>query len=504
VAVEVLDGDQWDAARWPSNAADPALEMTVFQTREFLESWMRTIGRDRGARPYLAVAVDGSGRPVLYLPLAIETRFGLTFLRFMDAGVADLNAPVVNRERELTAGEFAAIWKDTIAQLPSIDVIDLRKMPDHLNGVHNPLTYLACDSDHGSGFLVSLSNLPEVHARGSIVRMHKKLRRQLQRLTERGRVDFTSNPQGGAMQRIIDGLLDLKRMQYLRTWGRDFLEMPGVKEFYRDMAGPGRLGRISDLSALTLDDNLVSAHLGFTLRSRFYYVMPAYDTQYRSLAPGYLLLDHLMRRFRDDGYDVFDLGEGAHAYKAQVGDRAHCATRPSTGADARGHALPAGQPDPAAPRYQASRICHAGWIGGTPLEHGRARSIRRSITSRRSHRRGGRHTWGAARRGRGLRVRRSPARRRREVVVGDDRRQGEPGACEARSDEDDAEGRSGAAGDLHLRRRACDVMPGRRCHPGRSRHARHLLYLCGWLRRFQPEWRARECRRCHLVARARP
>jgi CelD/BcsL family acetyltransferase involved in cellulose biosynthesis len=83
------------------------------------------------------------------------------------------------------------------------------------------------------------------------------------------------------------------------------------------MAEPGRLGRISDLSALTVDDNLVSAHLGFTLRNRFYYVMPAYDTQYRSLAPGYLLLDHLMRRFRDDGYDVFDLGEGAHAYKAK-------------------------------------------------------------------------------------------------------------------------------------------------------------------------------------------
>jgi hypothetical protein len=88
VAVELFDGADWDAVNWPSIGAGPALEMSVFQAREFLETWMRTIGLDRRVRPVLAVVVDGDARPVLYLPLAIETKFGVTLLRFMDGGVS--------------------------------------------------------------------------------------------------------------------------------------------------------------------------------------------------------------------------------------------------------------------------------------------------------------------------------------------------------------------------------------------------------------------------------
>jgi CelD/BcsL family acetyltransferase involved in cellulose biosynthesis len=309
VAVELFDGADWDAANWPSIAADPTLEMTIFQAREFLEIWMDTIGRDRGVRPFLAVVADVDGRPVLYLPLAIETRLGVTLLRFMDAGVSDLNAPILARDHRFAAGEFARVWKEILSRLPSVDVIDLRKMPDHLNGLPNPLIDLACDPDVDHSCSVLLTGLPEVQERASVVRMRKKLQRQYRRLTELGHTGFLSNPAGSVLRRTVDGLFDLKRMQYMRTSGHDFLEMPGINRFYRQMAEPERLGRISHLSALTCGDDLVSGHLGFTGRNRFYYVMPAYDTRYRALAPGHLLLEHLMTQCRDAGYEVFDFGD---------------------------------------------------------------------------------------------------------------------------------------------------------------------------------------------------
>jgi CelD/BcsL family acetyltransferase involved in cellulose biosynthesis len=289
---------------------------------------MATIGRDRAVRPALAVVSDAAARPVLYLPFAIETRLGVNLLRFMDAGVADLNVPIMARDRRLSESEFAAVWRKIRSLLPPVDVIDLRKMPDHLNGLRNPLTYLPCASGHVLGHAVQLASLPEIHARAPVVRMRKKLRRQLERLGERGPTRFVYNPAQDQLPRMVDGLFDLKRMQYLRTRGRDFLESPGVRAFYHAMAAPDRLGRISDLSALTCGDEIVSAHLGFIGRDRFYYVMPAYDIRYRALAPGYQLLDHLLSHCRDAGYAVFDLGEGEHRYKAkfmthQVGLRTH-------------------------------------------------------------------------------------------------------------------------------------------------------------------------------------
>jgi CelD/BcsL family acetyltransferase involved in cellulose biosynthesis len=315
LSVEVREGADWDAVGWPSIAADPGLEMSVFQSREFLETWMATIGRDRAVRPALAVVSDADARPVLYLPFVIDTRLGVNLLRFMDAGVCDLNVPIMARDRRLTEPEFTAVWKKIMSLLPPVDVIDLRKMPDHLNGLRNPMTYLPCASGDVYGHSVQLSHLPEINARAPVTRMRKKLRRQFQRLAELAPTRFVSNPAKDELSRVVDGLFDLKRMQYLRTRGRDFLEAPGIRRFYLAMAAPERLGRISDLSALVCGEEIASAHLGFIGRDRFYYVMPAYDIRYRALAPGYQLLDHLLSQCRDDGYEVFDLGEGEHRYK---------------------------------------------------------------------------------------------------------------------------------------------------------------------------------------------
>ena len=59
LAVELFDGQELAAARWPSIAAGPELLMHVFQSREFLEVWMATIGR---AAAVLAVTSASNSR----------------------------------------------------------------------------------------------------------------------------------------------------------------------------------------------------------------------------------------------------------------------------------------------------------------------------------------------------------------------------------------------------------------------------------------------------------
>ena len=112
----------------------------------------------------------------------------------------------------------------------------------------------------------------------------------------------------------MDALVELKRKQYMRTTGRDFFAMPGVYDFYRAMVAPDRLGRISHLSALTCGGKVLAAHLGFIGRGRFYYVLPAFDIEYRSFAAGFLLLDQLVEGSKAD-FSAFDLGEGDFSYK---------------------------------------------------------------------------------------------------------------------------------------------------------------------------------------------
>ena len=216
-AVDLFDGRDFVAARWPSVAAGPELQMHAFQSREFLDVWTATVGRARNAQCFLVVVADADGEAVLYLPLAIETRCGVRILRFMDAGVVDLNAPILAAGKDLTRGEFLDIWSRILSLLPAIDVVDLQKMPAAFGAAHNPLTYLACRPYRFSGNAVDLGQWREVAARPSTVRVHRKLRRHLRRLSKVEPTAFLMNPSGPQWQEVMDRLTEVKRKQYLRT-----------------------------------------------------------------------------------------------------------------------------------------------------------------------------------------------------------------------------------------------------------------------------------------------
>jgi CelD/BcsL family acetyltransferase involved in cellulose biosynthesis len=292
--------------------------MYVFQSREFLDVWLDTVGKAGRIECYLIVVRDGDARPVLYLPLAIETKFNVRLLRFMDCGVADYNAPIVASGRPLSPGEFTAIWSEILALLPSIDVIDLKKIANDVSGAFNPLTYLDRVPFGESGHAMLLTDLRgKTDKRPSVVKLKRHLRRYQRQIAklELGETSFVINPTGLDAARVIDILFDLKRHKYTRTNVPDFLAEPGVSRFYQEMIAPGRLGQISHLSALKIGDTVASAHLGFIGRGRFYYIFPAYDTAYKKYRVGHLLLQHLIDRSGEQDLDTFDLGIGDLPYK---------------------------------------------------------------------------------------------------------------------------------------------------------------------------------------------
>jgi CelD/BcsL family acetyltransferase involved in cellulose biosynthesis len=60
---------------------------------------------------------------------------------------------------------------------------------------------------------------------------------------------------------------------------------------------------------------VASAHLGFIGRGRFYYIFPAYDTEFGRHRVGHLLMEHLIDQSVAQDFDTFDLGIGDASYK---------------------------------------------------------------------------------------------------------------------------------------------------------------------------------------------
>jgi CelD/BcsL family acetyltransferase involved in cellulose biosynthesis len=314
--VELVDGGNLAAADWPSIADGRDLRMYIFQSREFLDIWLDTIGKASRVEPCFVVVRDSDRRPVLYLPLIIETKFNVRLLRFMDCGVADYNAPIVAADRTLSRQEFHDVWADVLALLPGFDVIDLKKIASDVAGAVNPLTYLDCTPFGDSGHAIVLTRLrDQTDTRRAVVRLRRKLQTHAKGLSRIGELRFIVDPDAAEAAPVAERLLELKRQKFQRTSTPDFLSAPGVERFYREMMSPGRLGTIAQLSALTIGNTVASAHLGFIGRGRFYYIFPAYDTAFGRYRVGHLLMQHLVDQSVAQDFDAFDLGIGDASYK---------------------------------------------------------------------------------------------------------------------------------------------------------------------------------------------
>jgi CelD/BcsL family acetyltransferase involved in cellulose biosynthesis len=200
--------------------------------------------------------------------------------------------------------------------LPGFDVIDLKKIASNVDGALNPLTYLDCMPFGESGHSIVLNRLrDQSDTRRAVVRLRRKLQNNAKGLNQIGEPRFIDNPAAAEAARVAERLFELKRRKYQRTSTPNFLTAPGVERFYREMMSPGRLGKISHLSALTIGDTVVSAHLGFIGRGRFYYIFPAYDTEFGRYRVGHLLLQYLIDQSVTQDFDTFDLGIGDASYK---------------------------------------------------------------------------------------------------------------------------------------------------------------------------------------------
>jgi CelD/BcsL family acetyltransferase involved in cellulose biosynthesis len=319
--VELFDGGKFADCDWPAIADDRGFQMFVFQSREFLEVWTSTIGKAGGVESYLLVVRNDDGKPVLYLPLAIETKFNIRILRFMDCGVADYNAPVMKAGLALSRQEFKSLWARVLSLLPRFDVIDLKKIPGEVSGTINPLTYLGCTSHGEDGHSLLLKGADAAAVGGPSISLRRKLDREHRKISELGAVEFIVNPTGELAGLVIKKLFALKRRKYVQTRIPDFLAMPGVADFYRAIVSAKWLGRIGHLSALLIDNTVISAHIGYVGHGCFYYILPAYDAAYARYRPGHLLLRELIDRSTQQGNETFDFGVGDESYKQAWANR---------------------------------------------------------------------------------------------------------------------------------------------------------------------------------------
>ncbi len=304
-------------AMWRSFEA--VAECWPFQHFDFLSTWHRTIGNDEQIAPCIARVDRDDGRPLMLLPLGIERRGSMRVLSWLGGQVADYKGPLLlpDASEELISGGFATLWRNVLRELPAFDTIHFDSQPELIGSQRNPFTTLAVQ-DHPSSAHYSLldGDLSSYVASKRSSKSRWQMRRKYARLKELGAVEWVMPVEESGIVPVMSALFEQKSRNYAELGVRDLFARPAYREFYLEMAKEHARSGLVNLSALTLNGEVVAAHWGLVARKRFFFLMPSYaDGEVQRYSPGNILLQHLFEWCFENGIEAFDFTVGDETYK---------------------------------------------------------------------------------------------------------------------------------------------------------------------------------------------
>jgi CelD/BcsL family acetyltransferase involved in cellulose biosynthesis len=246
--------------------------------------------------------------PRVIVPLAIETRLGVSVLRWLGEPLTQYGDALVSSSA--TQDDLAAAWQ-AINQLPA-DIILLRNIRQTANAVgltkgrgqrlgetlspYLDLDLFRCGADYSS-----------VMGKGA----DKRARTAQRRLAALGEVSFRVD-HGDAARASARAAIAMKAA-WLEARGltRSAIECPVKREALVDLSGSAG----GAVSALMLDGVLVAAEIGFFHRDHYIAYLGAFHADYANRSPGRVQMLHTINWCREQGFKAYDLLPPGGDYK---------------------------------------------------------------------------------------------------------------------------------------------------------------------------------------------
>lgn len=290
----------------------------VFQTYDWAEFWLGTVGRAEKVRPFVAsVYQAGQDQPFLIIPLAVHSVRGIRCLTALGGFHADYAGAVIAPEMALSYSPD--VVRDAIltrARQSGVDLVWVRRIPPLIDDVPNPL-YRDGSAPNDLALSARLDGSWDTYYTAQIKsRIRADSRRQIKRLSELGQLRFRIAESEQERRRLTDIMIAQKRTRYQAKNIKDQFVASSNRQFYLDAAERGMTTGVQ-VCALLLDEKVLAVHWGAVYGGRFYYLMPSHDPQWEKYSPGRLLLEHLMQWSFANGLRVFDFTNGDEPYKLE-------------------------------------------------------------------------------------------------------------------------------------------------------------------------------------------
>ncbi|HEY0235394.1 MAG TPA: GNAT family N-acetyltransferase [Afipia sp.] len=292
---------------------------TPFQRFDLLNAWQRHAGPHEGYTPFIVVARDGEGDPVLLLPLATRRENGANVARFLGGKHPTFNMGLWRRDFADSAvkDDLDATFRAIAAN--GIDVLALTQQPQRWGNIANPLRVYPSQLSPNQCPLLRIKpgGKPEDNVSSGFRRRLRGKERKLQTLPGY-RYRIASSDED--IVRLLDVFFKIKPLRMAAQNLPNVFADPGVEDFVRAACLakiPGG-GRAITIHALECDEEMIAIFAGADGGDRFSMMFNTYTmSDIAKHSPGVILVRDIIDHYAAKKYVAFDLGIGSDDYKRQ-------------------------------------------------------------------------------------------------------------------------------------------------------------------------------------------
>lgn len=297
---------------------------TVFQTFQWQRVWSETIGRSEHITPVIVLVVAKDGHPLLIVPLGIFRGAYGRSLQFLGGDYSDYNAPITDRifASTVDSSDVVRLWKIILRLLPKVDLVWLRRQPQMVDGLPNPLAALPTLSHADDAYAATLPKTYEAFAQSRSKQFFDQNRRKWRKLDKAGSVQIDIPDDPSAKAEIVRFLVKHKAQWQQATGRQSTLACSEHAAFFEHLTRSDLdIGSIH-VTGLRFQGELVAGLWGIIFRGEFLFLLTAYDERWSHYSVGRLVMDKVIQTCISRGdLSVFDLTIGDEPYKASWSDR---------------------------------------------------------------------------------------------------------------------------------------------------------------------------------------
>jgi len=285
----------------------------VFISHAWLNTWWEFFG---GNKQLNIVTVWDNEKLVGVAPLMIESNFGFKEMCFISSGYSDYEEFLLAGDESQRKDALCAIM-ESVNYGKQADILRVRQLRE------SSITYKALQDNlkeslnkHKEG-APYLDGIKEWEAYYSKLpkKMIKDTERQVSRLQKMGNLEFRNNVSEEEAGKLLKVLMDMHIARRAEAGGKSLFCEQVTKEFYRAITVKLFRQGVLRLSSLNLDGDIAAIHLGFQMKSRFYYYIPSFNDDFRPYSIGRILQIEIMKEAFNSGVKQFDFMLGEELYK---------------------------------------------------------------------------------------------------------------------------------------------------------------------------------------------